>query len=61
MLEILIKRDGIVRTSVHTELAKYTGTEVVFISGKYFLLFPFFRFNRFGNDFYRVIGAGILT
>ena len=55
MLEILIKRDGIVRTSVHTELAKYTGTEVVFISGKYFLLFPFFRFNRFGNDFYRVI------
>ena len=40
MFEVLVERDGIMRTSVDTQLAEHTSSEVIFIFCQDFLLLP---------------------
>ena len=39
MFEVLVERDGIMRTSVDTQLAEHTSSEVIFIFCQDFLSF----------------------
>ena len=49
MFEVLVERDGIMRTSVDTQLAEHTSSEVIFIFCQDFLLFAVFSLDRFAG------------
>ena len=50
VFEVLVERDGVVRTSVDTQLAEHTSSEVIFIFRQDFLLLAVFSLDRFANN-----------
>ena len=61
MLEILVERDGIVRTSIHAQLAEHTSSQVIFIFCQDFLLLTVLCLNRFAGHFDCIVRTSHLT
>ena len=49
VFEVLVERDGVVWTSVDTQLAEHTSSEVIFIFRQDFLLLAVFSLDRFAG------------
>ena len=61
MFEVLVERDGIVRTSIDTELAEHTGAQIIFIGCQDFLFLSIFCFDGFAGHFDGIVRTSHLT
>ena len=61
MFEVLVERDGIMRTSVDTQLAEHTSSEVIFIFCQDFLLLAVFSLDRFAGYGDCIVRTSYLT